>query len=53
MKLVEHVAHIRKQLRHDIFLVRKPVGKKSLGIPTCRVKDNIKMDIMLICCHVI
>jgi hypothetical protein len=27
------------------ILVGKPVGKRQLGIPNCRWKDNIKMDL--------
>ena len=33
-----------------IVLVRNPVGKRPLGRPMLRCKDNIKMDIQKVMC---
>jgi hypothetical protein len=32
------------------ILVKKPEGKRPLGTPKCRWKDNIKMDIQEVEC---
>jgi hypothetical protein len=32
-------------------LVRKPEGKRQLGIPRCRWDDNIKMDLQEVGCE--
>jgi hypothetical protein len=38
--------------RRDVYrvLVGKPKGKKPLGKPRCRWKDNIKMDLQEVQC---
>jgi hypothetical protein len=35
----------------QIFFLRKPEGKRPLGIPTCRYDNDIKMDITKIGCQ--
>jgi hypothetical protein len=44
IKRVDHVAHTGKM--RDVYksLVWKSLGKRLLGIPRCRWKDNIKMN---------
>jgi hypothetical protein len=46
MRGMRHVAH-GGGVRQGIYrvLVGKPEGKKPLGIPRCRWKDNIKMNL--------
>ena len=33
------------------ILVGKPEGKRSLGRPHCRWKDNVEMDLLYLHCH--
>jgi hypothetical protein len=46
MRWVGHVARIEEKRYVYRLLVRKPEGKRSLGRPTCRWIDNIKMDLL-------
>jgi hypothetical protein len=45
MRWAGHVARIGEKRNAYRILVRKPEGKKTLGIPRRRWVDNIKMDL--------
>jgi hypothetical protein len=45
MRCAGHVALIVEKRNACISLVRKPEGKRPLGIPRCRWVDNINMDL--------
>jgi hypothetical protein len=45
MRCAEHVARLVERRGAYRVLVGKPEGKRSLGRPRCRWKDNIKMDL--------
>ena len=45
MRLAGYIARMGKQGHAYRDLVGKPVRKKSLGRPTCRWENNIKMDL--------
>ena len=47
MRWVGHIAHMIGVYR---VLVRKPEGKRQLGRPRCRRKDNIKMSLQEVGC---
>ena len=50
MRWVGHVARMGTRRGAYKFLVKKPAGKKQLGRPSCRWKDNIKMDLQEVGC---
>ena len=43
--MVGHVAHMGDGRGVHRVLIGKPEGKRPLGRPRCRWKDNIKMDL--------
>jgi hypothetical protein len=45
MRYAGHVAHMGENRGEYMVLVRKPEGKRLLGRPRYRWKDNIKMDL--------
>jgi len=45
MRWAGHVASMGEGRGVHRVLVGKPEGKRPLGIPRCRWKDNIKMDL--------
>jgi len=45
IRWVEHVAHMGESGGMCMVLVGKHEGKRSLGRPSCRWEDNIKMDL--------
>ena len=45
-----HVARMGERRGVQRFLVGKPEGKRPLGRPRCRWKDNIKMDMQEVGC---
>ena len=45
MRLAGHVARIADRSGGNIVLLARPVGKRPLGRPRCRWKDNIKVDL--------
>jgi hypothetical protein len=45
MRWAGHVARIREKRNAYRLLVRKPKGKRPLGIPRRRFVDNIRMDL--------
>jgi hypothetical protein len=45
MRWAGHVPHMGEDRGVHRVLVRKPEGKRSLGRPTLRWEDNIKMDL--------
>jgi hypothetical protein len=45
MRWVGHVARMREERKVYTVLVRKPEGKRPLGIPRRRWKDGIRMDL--------
>jgi hypothetical protein len=45
MRWVGHAAQIGEKRNMYRLLVAKPEGKKPLGSPRCRWRDNIKMDL--------
>ena len=47
-----HVARMRERKGVYSVVVEKPEGKKPLGRPTRRWKDNIKMDLQDVGCGV-
>jgi hypothetical protein len=46
MRWVGHVARMGGKRNVYRLLVRKPEGKRPLGIPRCRWIDNIKIDLL-------
>jgi hypothetical protein len=50
MRLARHVAHMKEGRGMDRVLVGKPEGKRPLGRPRHRWKDNIKMDLQEVGC---
>ena len=50
MKLVGHVVHMGERRGIYRVLVEKPEGKRQLGIPRPRWKDNIEMDLEEVGC---
>jgi len=50
MGLAGHVARMGEIRSADKVLVGKPEGKRPLGRPMCRWKDNIKMDLKEVGC---
>ena len=45
MRWAGHVAHMGEKRGIYRVLVGKPEGKRPVGRPRCRWKDNIKMDL--------
>jgi len=45
MRWAEHVAHVGERRDSYRVLVGKPVGKRTIGKPSCRWEDNIKIDL--------
>ena len=45
-----HVVRMEQSRNAYIVLVGKPEGKRPLGRPRCRWEDNIKVDLMEVCC---
>jgi len=45
MRWAGHVTHMGKMRNVYKILVRKPEGKRPLGIPGYRWQDNIKIDL--------
>ena len=52
MRWEGHVARIVKRRAVYRILVRKPEGKRPLGMPRSRWEDNIKMNLRKIGCGV-
>jgi hypothetical protein len=50
MRLAGHVALMGERRGVYRVLVGKPEGKRPLGRPRCRWKDNIKMDLQEVGC---
>jgi hypothetical protein len=50
MRWVGHVAHMGKRIVAYRVLVGNPEGKRTLGRPRQRWEDNIKMDLLEVCC---
>jgi hypothetical protein len=50
MRWVGQVTHVEKRRGIYRVLVGKPEGKRPLGRPRCRWKDNIKMDLQEVGC---
>jgi hypothetical protein len=46
MRWAGHVARMEEKRNVYRLLVRKPAGKRTLGIPRRRWIDNIKMDLL-------
>jgi hypothetical protein len=47
-KWVGHTARMGEKRNAYMLLVGKPEGKRSLGRPSCRFVDNIKIDLVRI-----
>jgi hypothetical protein len=45
MRWAGHVERLRESRGVDRVLVGKPEGRRPLGRPRCRWKDNIRMDL--------
>jgi hypothetical protein len=45
-----HVARMREGRGVYRVLVGKPEGKRQLGSPRCRWKDNVRMDLQVLGC---
>jgi hypothetical protein len=45
MRWARHVACLVKKINAYRILVGKPEGRRQLGRPRCRWKDNIRMDL--------
>ena len=50
MRWAGHIAHMEEWRGVYRILVGKPEGKRPLGKPRCRWKDNIKMDLQEVGC---
>jgi hypothetical protein len=50
MRRAGHVARVGERRGIYRVLVGKPEGKRPLGRPRCRRKDNIKMDLQEVGC---
>jgi hypothetical protein len=50
MRWVGRVAHIGERIVAYRVLVGNPEGKRTLGRPRQRQEDNIKMDLLEVCC---
>jgi hypothetical protein len=50
MRWAEHVALIGEKTGVYRISVGKPEGKRQLGKPRCRRKDNIKIDLQEVGC---
>ena len=50
MRWAGHVARISERIGVYRVLVRKPEGKRPLGLPRRRLEDNIKMDLQEVGC---